>query len=243
MLGGCNAEQKPATNASTGSNPTVGPILAATTTPTQPPSTSEGAILATETPAVLPTSSPAEVADQTVSQPDQSEPTENVSGCSAEPYLDFFGHPDFDSLLAIMGCALADPLFNPVAINEFGEGPEYDRFMLWTSVNGMIYVLRPDSGWEIHADTWRADLPEIGCNPNNIEFASPPLPRRGFGKIWCELESLQSIMGTIEKEERLCQHAVLQRFENGQLLACFEDVTYRYFRIMDDKTWESVFIQ
>jgi len=31
---------------------------------------------------------------------------------------------------------------------------------------------------------------------------------------------------------------VLQRFERGRLLACFEDATIRYFRLLDDGTWD-----
>ena len=42
------------------------------------------------------------------------------------------------------------------------------------------------------------------------------------------------------KEERLCQHSVLQRFSSGRLLACFEDATIRYFRILDNHTWDVV---
>lgn len=221
VLGGCGTDQEDDTNA------LAEPILAVTATSTLPPATS--ATAATE----LPTSTEQIAADD----------PPNSAGCSFEPHLDFFGHPDFDALRQSMGCAIDEPLFDPVAINEFGDGPEFNRFMIWTSIDGMIYVMRPDNGWEIHADTWSADEPEIACSLSGFVFASPPLPRRGFGKLWCESELLQETMGTIVREERLCQHAVLQQFERGQLLACFEDATYRYFRIMEDQTWESVFIQ
>jgi hypothetical protein len=45
-------------------------------------------------------------------------------------------------------------------------------------------------------------------------------------------------LGAVPREERLCQYAVLQRFQSGRLLACFEDATIRYFRILDNGTWD-----
>ena len=47
-------------------------------------------------------------------------------------------------------------------------------------------------------------------------------------------------MGLVEREERLCQHTVTQRFQQGRLIACYEDATIRFFRVMDDGTWDQV---
>jgi hypothetical protein len=126
----------------------------------------------------------------------------------------------------------------PIAINEFGPGPEFDRFMLWFSHESQIYVLLPDGTWRIYVDTWRESDPTFTCNPLGGRPTSPPLPRRGFGKLWCTVTELQEVMGTVMKEERLCQHAVLQRFARGRFLACFEDATVRYFRLLDDGSWD-----
>ena len=83
----------------------------------------------------------------------------------------------------------------------------------------------------------------LSCNPLNVAPTSPPLPRRGFGKLWCTVDGLQEKLGTIEREERLCQHTVVQRFERGRLLACFEDATIRYFRLLDDGSWDMIKVQ
>ncbi len=94
--------------------------------------------------------------------------------------------------------------------------------------------------------TWtpgREDQPEFSCNPLNVAPASPPLPRRGFGKLWCDVEGMQEALGLTDREERLCQHVVMQRFEQGRMLACFEDATIRYFRLLDDGTWDLTIIQ
>lgn len=47
-------------------------------------------------------------------------------------------------------------------------------------------------------------------------------------------------MGPVPREERLCQHAVVQQFERGRLLACYEDATIRYIRLLNDGTWDTV---
>jgi len=160
--------------------------------------------------------------------------------CLIESDLDLAGYPELQDQ---MGCAVEQATYDDVAINEFGEGPDFNRFMLWFSNSEQIFVLLPNQTWEAFPDTWSEDQPEISCNPLDGEATSPPLPRRGFGKLWCEVPELQELMGTIVREERLCQNAVTQQFEAGRLLACFEDATIRYFRILDDGSWDMVFVQ
>jgi hypothetical protein len=160
---------------------------------------------------------------------------DSATDCEIEPNLDLAGYLDIELRL---GCGVALAKFDPVAINEFGEGPDYDRFMLWFGSEGNIYVLMPDGSYEVYPDEWQEGDPTYSCNPLEGEPDSPPLPRRGFGKIWCEQPHVQESMGLIEREERLCQHAVDQPFEAGRLLACFEDASVRYFRLLSDGTWD-----
>jgi hypothetical protein len=165
---------------------------------------------------------------------------ENTAGCAVESDLDLQGFPD---LQQVMGCPLHEAIFDAVGINEFGEGPDYNRFMLWFGADLQIYVLFPDQSWQAYNDTWVDGEPEYSCNPLDINPSSPPLPRRGFGKLWCTVDGLQEVMGTIPREERLCQHTVVQSFENGRLLACFEDATIRYFRLLNDGAWDLLIVQ
>jgi hypothetical protein len=164
---------------------------------------------------------------------------EQGTECDIESHLDLAGYPNLEEA---MGCPVEDGSLDPIAINEFGtteEGAPYDRFMLWFSSDKLIYVLFPDSTYRTFEDTWTESEPNFTCNPlAGTTPSSPPLPRRGFGKVWCNEPGLQEALGTIPREERLCQHSVLQRFANGRLLACFEDATVRYFRLRDDGTWD-----
>lgn len=157
--------------------------------------------------------------------------------CLIEADLDLAG---YQNLEAKLGCAIESASFAPVGINEFGPGPEYDRFMLWFSSELQIYVLLPDRRWEVFPDTWSEDQPTFTCNPLGGAPESPPLPRRGFNKVWCGVNGLSDIMGAVTVEERLCQHTVVQRFEQGRLLACYEDAAIRYIRLLDDQTWDTV---
>lgn len=165
---------------------------------------------------------------------------ESDGQCSIGYDMDLAGYPDLNHKL---GCALGAGSYDPVGINEFGVGPEYDRFMLWFSDEKQIYVLFPDQTWQSYRDTWDESQPEFSCNPLNAPPTSPPLPRRGFGKLWCSVAGLQEQMGMIEREERLCQHTVVQSFEQGRLLACFEDATIRYFSLMNDGTWNLLMVK
>ena len=157
--------------------------------------------------------------------------------CDIESHIDLAGYPELEQLL---GCPTGEAKTDPVAINEFGEGPEFNRFMLWFSDSRLIHVLLPDGTWKSYEDSWEEGDPIFACNPLDGEADSPPLPRRGFGKLWCEEPGLQDVLGTVPREERLCQHSVTQPFVDGRLLACFEDATIRYFRILEDNTWDVV---
>lgn len=215
--------------------------LPATTVPTPLPATPTSTALApapaSPLAAVAPTSPLTSTAITTSAV---LSPTAAAVGviCAIMPDLDLAGYPNLEQ----MGCAEANAQFDYVGINEFGPGPDYNRFMLWFSNELQIYVLLPDGTWQVYPDTWTEDQATFPCgNPlGEDEPESPPLPRRGFGKLWCENQVLQETMGTVEVEERLCQHAAVQHFASGVLLACYEDATIRYIRLLNDGTWDTV---
>jgi len=230
-LTACGSESEPATSVVAAAEAPAPTTAALTATP----------LLPTATPtALLQSPIPSTTQAITTTSPVTTAGVAEGVTCSQEADIALANYPDRQQL---MGCALGPAIFDPVAINEFGPGPDFDRFMLWFSHEQQIYVLRPDKRWQVHPDNWSEDQPTFACNPLGGEATSPPLPRRGFGKLWCEEDGLQEIMGTIIREERLCQHTVLQPFQNGRLLACYEDATIRYFRVMDDGAWDQVLVR
>lgn len=238
VLVACTREEAPSPIVMTPATPTETPTATPSPSPMPSPTPDATATTVTESPVEGQT-----VGDVRASSTISSATSSIVDAdgnCLIETDLDLVGYPD---LQEAMGCATASASYEDVAINEFGEGPEFNRFMFWFSTDQMIYVLLPNQTWEAFPDTWSETEPEILCNPFDEEATSPPLPRRGFGKLWCSVDELQEVMGTIPREERLCQHAVTQQFENGQLLACFEDATIRYVRILSDGSWDTLFVQ
>ncbi len=93
--------------------------------------------------------------------------------CEIESHIDLAGYPNLEETL---GCPTEAALLDPIAINEFGEGPEFDRFMLWFSHEDLIYILFPDGRWQSYEDTWEESEPTYPCNPLGGEPDSPPLP-------------------------------------------------------------------
>lgn len=242
-LAGCGDDAEPT------STPTVDAASVAAsdlpaTSPTESASTVESPLpeAAIALTATALTATETSVAVEPVATATQSPGVEEAStGCAIEPNPDLIG---YDDVVGKLGCPIADATIDSVGINEFGEGPDYSRFMLWFGGEGQIYVLSADGRWLAYTDTWQETDPEISCNPENIDpETSPPLPRRGFGKLWCTVDTVRTSMGYIDREERLCQHAVVQRFQKGRLLACFEDATIRYFRILEDGAWDMELVQ
>lgn len=215
---------------------------AATPTPEPPPPATTAPVA--EPAATSPLPSPAPTVAPALTAPPTNGGTavftplvvEEGGDCSIESHLDLIGYPELE---LHMGCAVAEAIFDPIALNEFGDEQPTNRFMLWFSHENLIYVLYPDGSYRTYPDTWEEGVdPVFSCNPLGGEAESPPLPRRGFGKLWCNNPEIQAVMGSIPREERLCQYAVLQRFEEGRLLACFEDATVRYFRLLNGGVWD-----
>lgn len=230
------------------STPTANAIIAHTPTPGESASTeseiaSSGNVTTSEPLDTQPITTTDSAAATEVADLSSATVETHQSTCTQDIALDLAGHPQYSNLSQQMGCPEEGVSFEPVAINEFGSGPDYDRFMLWYSTDRQIYVLSPDGRWQVFVDSWTEEDEEIQCNPLGLAGTSPPIPRRGFGKLWCNNEAIRSAMGTIDREERLCQHSVTQKFQNGQMLGCFEDATIRYFQILADGTWDMVFVQ
>lgn len=221
---------QPTIAAQTVAAPTLAPTVTPAPTPTAVAQSVVTNVVASAVTTDLPISSTQPLTD--------TQPTVAArANCSQEADLDVAGYP---ALKTQMGCALEAANFDPVGINEFGPGPNFDRFMLWFSNELKIYVLLPNKHWQAYDDTWHEGDPTFTCNPLKDKAKSPPLPRRGFNKIWCTVPNLQETMGTIVVEERQCQHSVVQHFERGRLLACYENATIRYIRLLDDGTWDTL---
>ncbi len=245
ILAACgNRDEEPTPTATAAAAPAQENPTAAQQSPVETATTADATLTSTVSAAPLTATASSELtaaATLTSADPATASAEAAAAACAIETSAELAG---YSSLHERMGCPQADATVEQVAINEFGEGPDYNRFMLWFGNEQQIYVLQPDGAWLAYTDSWADSEPEILCNPDGLDPAtSPPLPRRGFGKLWCGVASVREVMGSIDREERLCQHAVVQRFDQGRLLACFEDATIRYFRLLSDGSWDIEMVQ
>lgn len=119
---------------------------------------------------------------------------------------------------------------------EVAEQPFEGGYMLWPSGAGKIIVLfYADYTWDEYLDTWDEDggatypCPEIG------DGSSPGTPRRGFGKLWCEIEHVRDKLGEASKPEWSMDKWV-QQFERGTIIQSERLGAVILFR--DEGTWD-----
>ncbi len=92
-------------------------------------------------------------------------------------------------------------------LSESDQNLHYLSLMIWRSDTGKIYTVRGQDATAYRAninlydDTWDASEPEV---PDACDEMTPPegyvLPKRGFGKVWCEHE-LWETLGWPESSE------------------------------------------
>lgn len=85
--------------------------------------------------------------------------------------------------------------------------------MIWYSANRRIYALYNDGRWQSFPDTWQEGNAEYSCGTTQ----SPPTPRRGFGRVWCNNNQVQQRLGAATNAEWETSAAV-QTFEGGLII-------------------------
>ena len=104
--------------------------------------------------------------------------------------------------------------------------------MIWREDAGQIYVRYNSGSWIGFSDTWNEGQPEYSCP--NIGTTSPPVPKRGFGKIWCEHADVRSQLGWARNEEQGF-HGNIQDFLTGGHIIQMD--TGRIFVLYPTGTW------
>jgi photosystem II stability/assembly factor-like uncharacterized protein len=168
---------------------------------------------------LLPSSTPAPTPTSSV------EPT----NCSTPPtyFTDIWA-----DRITQLGCPIAGSSQSDLLMAEqsFAGG-----LMLWRSDTAEIYALPFDQPYIRLPDTWKASQPEYTC-PEEAPSQTPPTPKRGFGKIWCQQPQLRQQLGNATAEEQLVE-VTLQEFESG-LIFSLDGIVY----ILEDQSerWEQV---
>lgn len=137
--------------------------------------------------------------------------------------------------------ALGSPTGEAVTVRWMADQRFEHGYMYWRDNEGSpadyVYVLTYYGGtnktqgtWERYEDTWTEEMDDVSCP----EADTPNGPVRGFGKLWCDHESIRLDMGAATEPEAGA-HAGFQDFEGGTLL--WTSRLHFLYALFDDGTW------
>ncbi len=102
--------------------------------------------------------------------------------------------------------------------------------MFWREDTDKIYVVYNSGGWARFDDVWLEGDAEFTCGSQE----SPPTPKRGFGRIWCDHDSVHNGLGNAHDAE-LGAAGATQDFERGSIVLAPSGRTYVFYS--DNGTW------
>jgi len=205
--------------------------------------TISGQVSANQLPAtVVPTLSPS---SSTYPPPTMPPPTRTAvsvqsipPSCKASVAANFIGIWNTPPFFARLGCPISGELKSASAVENFQGG-----FMVWRELGDRVYAIYNNGTWGRYpkgpSDRFiEGTDPEYSCGPQ----ASPPSPRRGFSKIWCNHQEVRATLGNAtEYEQGYCMPGggpceLFQDFENGTMYRSsrFGNV----FILFSDGTWQ-----
>ncbi len=151
------------------------------------------------------------------------------TGCSITPVLGFGRiYNGYSSVSAKLGCATQTE-YNVWA----GEESFQNGTMIWLSDSDNIYVLNNNGTWAVYSDTW-----QDGDTEWDTSITAPSgyyQPKRGFGKLWRDTDTVRSGLGWATTEERGFEGSI-QQFSNG--LMFWSNVKGIYV-LYSDNTWQN----
>ena len=174
--------------------------IAPTDTPIAPPPTT-----ATAAPPNTPIAPPPLPGTATVRPPKPEK-----APCQEPVHDGFQGIRDVD--WGALGCPSALPSINVVMAKEGFEGGQ----MIWREDNRKIYVRFSSGGWKAFSDSWVEGQPEFSCP--DLGTQSPPVPGRGFGKVWCEQSDVREQLGWAKNEEQGFRGIVQDFLTGGHII-------------------------
>ena len=102
--------------------------------------------------------------------------------------------------------------------------------MFWREDTDKIYALYNGGGWARFDDVWVEGDPTFSCGTAE----SPPTPLRGFGRIWCDHNSVRDGLGNARDAEWGAA-GTTQDFERGTIVTAPNGHTYVLYS--DNGTW------
>jgi len=171
---------------------------------------------ATTKPTILPMATPTTMPQPTVPPTILPTPT-----CLVEPAF----QSTWRQYAVRLGCYTDAVQTTVVTLQTFERG-----FMLWVEATDQIYVLRRQAHWSHHTNEWNAQEDVYSCETARTHGG----PVRGFGKLWCSDQTLQTEIGLAIDKEAPYAESKMQRYQRGQLFLVGAD---QIFVLFDDQSW------
>ena len=119
----------------------------------------------------------------------------------------------------------------------FAAQQSFDRgVMFWREDTDEIYVLMQGGNWQRYIDTWEEGMEKYLCASDDVPKDTPPTPRRGIGKLWCDrLGGPDAAIGWATTDEK-GYDGRWQAFEHGLI---WKGCDERIYVFCEDKSWQS----
>ncbi len=137
-------------------------------------------------------------------------PRQDKAPCQEPVHDGFQGIRDVD--WTTLGCPSALPSIDVVMAKEGFEGGQ----MIWREDSRQIYVRYNSGSWRTFPDSWNEGQPEFSCP--DIGTQNPPVPVRGFGKVWCEYSDVRNELGMAKNKERGFRGSIQDFLTGGHII-------------------------
>lgn len=154
-----------------------------------------------------------------------------TSDCQPDLSVDLFNYAlSHSKFAALLGREVGHLICVPSSYQPFENGE-----MIWRSDDPDIYVLFSNHEWKSFKNNYRFGDPLASCNTES-PARNRLVPLLGFGKIWCDNQSIKKELGYATVGEN-AQDRAIQTFENGWLIL----INYTVHAIFYEKEqWDSV---
>lgn len=211
-------------------NPTVGQ-----TSPTTPLTPTQALTAPSPVPAPASTAAEPVATTPAVAPTRPSAPTATATPCS-NPVSSIFAGPWKDpAIYGRLGCPAAIAVTRESVEETFQRG-----HMVWRGGGVQVYTIYSDGTWDLFPknsnDILQASDPEYFCGVHS----SPPSPRRGFSKIWCNNPDVRAKIGdATESEEGFCMPSNCETFQDFEGGTIYYSAKYKSTYILfTDRTWQ-----
>jgi hypothetical protein len=135
-----------------------------------------------------------------------------------------------------VGCPSGNAISGQIAEENFQKGK-----MFWREPFdvGQVMALYNDSTWQILLPgEFTANDPDFTCVDKNTPAQSPPTPKRGFGKAWCNIAGVRDRMGNATDAEWSYTNW-MQQFDRGFMLRAESGDVYVFYS--SNQQWVRLF--